>query len=106
MTDKLVASFIKIISTLDRMVDLINTQSVHNSVPKDRHIIHKPTHCHLMKLLDTLKIFTAWKKEAENDKEHVIIPESYEDMTLMIYTVVGVAVTYLSDDGSKKVDQG
>jgi len=33
-------------------------------------------------------------------------PESYEDMTWMIYAVIGVAVVHLSDDGSKKMDQG
>ena len=106
ITDELVAPFIKIISTLDRLVDIMNARSVHNGVPKDGRIIHKPTHPHLMELLDTLKIFAAWKKEADSNKEHFITPESYEDMTWMIYAVIGVAVTHLSDDGSKKMDQG
>ena len=102
MTDELFAPFIKIISTLDRLVDIMNARSVYNGVPKDGRIIHKPKHPHLMELLDTLKIFAVQKKEAESNKEHFITPESYEDMTWMIYAFVGVAVTYLSDDGSKK----
>ena len=32
MTDGLAALFIKIISTLDRMIDIMNAQSVHNGV--------------------------------------------------------------------------
>ena len=48
MIDELVVPFIKSISTLDRMIDIMNALLVHNGVPKDGHIIHKPTHPHLM----------------------------------------------------------
>ena len=53
-----------------------------------------------------MKIFTTWKNEAVNKKESFIAPESYEDMTWMVYAVVGVAITYLSDGSRKQMDQG
>ena len=106
MTEELVAPFIKIVSTFDRLIDIMNARLVNNGVLKDGCIIHKPTHRHLMELLHTLKIVTTWKKETVNNKEQFITLESYEDMTWMMYAVIGVAVAYLKEDGSKRMDQG
>ena len=69
-------------------------------------VINSPKHRHLIELLDLLALFTDWKKEAGSSKHQFITRESYEDMTWMVYAVVGVASQYLKEDGHRNFDQG
>ena len=39
-------------------------------------------------------------------KERTITSESYENLTWMVFSVIGVATTFLEEDGSKMFDQG
>ena len=106
MTDEMVAPFIEIIDKLDETVDIMNAKSEHNGVRKKGRIINSPKHKHLMELLELLSLFTSWKKEAGAFKERTITSESYEDLTWMVFSVVGVATTFLEEDGSQMFDQG
>ena len=57
--------------------------------------ITSPTHCHLVELLETLAMFNNWKKEAGKFKESFNTSESFDDLTWMVYAVVGVSISYL-----------
>ena len=51
-------------------------------------------------------LFTKWKREAGTFKHHFITRKSYKDMSWMVFLVVGVALTYLKMDSSRRFDQG
>ena len=84
----------------------MNARSSNHNVKKMGEVIDSPTHRHIGELLKTLQLFTEWKKEAGKFKERFITDESYEDLSWMIFAVVGVASKYLHEDGRNKFDQG
>ena len=96
----------KIIFALDQLIDIMNATSNHNGVKKMGEKINSPTHWHLVELLETLALFNDWKKEAGKFKERFITSERFENLTWMIFAVVGVSITYLSKEKIHVFDQG
>ena len=105
-TEEELAPMKEILFTLDQTIDIMNAKSNHNGVKKLGEKINNPKHRHLAELLSTLAIFTDWKKEAGKFDERFIPIQSYEDMTWMIFSVVGISILYLNEDGSLVFDQG
>ena len=86
----------------------MNATDNHNGVKKLEETINSPTHHHhhLVELLETLTLLNDWKKEAGKFKERFITNESFEDLTWMVFGVVGVSMTYLKADKQYVFDQG
>ena len=62
--------------------------------------INSPTHPHLYELLDILQVFIEWKKEAGKDNKKYITWQSSEDISWLVFGIVGIAHTYLREDKS------
>ena len=97
---------IDVVKKLDQMIDIMNAKGFHRNKKKEGEVINSPKHRHLKELLNLLVLFTEWKREAGSLKFHFITRESYEDMSWMVFAVVGVASTYLKTDSSRRFDQG
>ena len=97
---------LEIIFELDQLIDLMNATDNHNRVKKLGGKINSPTHHHLVELLKTLALLNVWKKKAGKFKERFITNESFEDLTWMVYGVVGVSMTFLKADKKYVFDQG
>ena len=96
----------EILISLDQMINIMNAKSNHNGVKKMGEKINNPKHCHLEELLSTLALFTEWKEEAGKFDERFIPTQSYKDLTWMIFSVVGISILNLKEDGTLVFDQG
>ena len=73
----------------------------NRGVFKGCECINSPTHPHLYELLEILELFYEWKKEAGEDKKKYITWQSSEDISWLIFGIVGIAHIYLCKDKSR-----
>ena len=100
------SSVIEIFTAVNRLVDIMNGKAMNGNKFLDVELIDQPTHRHTEELLKILKLFTEWKVECKKYPKKFITRESYEDLCWMVFGVVGIACTYLKEDGSCKMHQG
>ena len=77
----------------------------NRGVFKGCECINSPTHPHLYELLEILELFYEWKKEAGEDKKKYITWQSSEDISWLIFGIVGIAHIYLCKDKSRTMKQ-
>ena len=80
------APFKEIIFHLDQTTDIINARSTNKNVKKMGEVIDSPTHCHIVNLLKTLRLFTERENEVCKFLKRFISDESYKDLSCMILT--------------------
>ena len=96
----------KIITSIDRLVDICNNTAMNNQKEfKGCEMINNPNHYHLTELLDILEIFATWKEATANEKTFFIPWQSYEDLIWLVIGIVGISKTYLKEDNSRTMIQ-
>jgi hypothetical protein len=100
------SSAIEVFRSVNHLVDIMNGKPMNGAVHLDVDKIDKPTHRHCKELLEILKLFTTWKKECKGNANKFITRETYEDLCWMVFGLVGIACTYLDENGSRVMDQG
>ena len=77
----------------------------NRGVFKECECINSPTHPHLYEILDVLQVFYEWKKEAGNNTKKYITWQSREDISWLVFGIVGIAKTYLCKDKTRIMKQ-
>ena len=96
----------EILLTLDQTINIMTVKSNHNGVKKLGEKNNSPKRRHIVEMLSTLTFFMDWKKEACKFDERFIPIQSYKDMTWIFFSVVGISILKLKEDGSLVFDQG
>ena len=95
----------EILLATDRFLDIMNAKSKDDADFVNCPRINSPDHSLLTELLDILSLYTEWKMDSGPYKERFITRESYEDLSWIIMSTLGVAVENLETDKSKILAQ-
>ena len=94
-----------LIANIDRLVDICNNTHMNSrGLVKGCEEIDSPTHFHIQELINILEIFAEWKSDSQT-KANFIPWQSYEDLILLVTTIVGLATVYLKEDKSRVMVQ-
>ena len=100
------SSDVTAIGKIDRLVDIWNNTDINNRKEvKGCEMINSPDHFHLEELLSIFDVFCEWRNEAEKNKEEFITWQSFEDLSWLIFGIIGIARTYLKKDKSRTMVQ-
>ena len=91
---------IDVIDRIDRMVDVLNARW-----DRGAEQIDSPQHKHIFELFSVLQMFEEWKDDVGGFTFEFITRQTYEDLQWMIFSIVGIACTYLDLNKSKKMNQ-
>jgi hypothetical protein len=98
-----------VVEVVDQLVDIYNG-TIENKHGKKKNCknVNSPKHKHITEVLDALALFCEWREEALKTRKdsNLFIPyTSFDDLCSMVFGLVGVAQTYLRDDGSPTMVQ-
>jgi hypothetical protein len=97
------APLLEIIEKIDHFVDIFN-DTVENKQGVEKHCknLNSPKHMYIDELLATLALFNEWTLEAKEKKNAKlsILYTSFDDLCSMVFSLVGIAQTYLKEDCS------
>eukprot|EP00957_Ditylum_brightwellii_P205793 15345470-Ditylum_brightwellii.AAC.1 len=91
---------------VDHLVDIKNATGYKNGKHQNVQYVDSPHHLHIYELLEILCLFTEWKKDAGGFNEQLMTKQTNEDLTWMLFGLVGMACEYLEINKTKTRHQG
>ena len=91
---------------IDRLVDIMNKTNVSNrGERKGCEMIDSPDYFYIQEILDILTFSCKWIDEACDKYDNYITWQCHKNLSWLIYSIIGIARTYLKEDKSRRICQ-